>query len=59
MHEITIVKRRTRVWPIVLALLVLALIIVAALWLTGYIDVRQTGVTFDVLLLQPASPPGT
>jgi peptidoglycan/LPS O-acetylase OafA/YrhL len=35
MQEITIVRRRTRIWPILIALLVLALIVLAVLWLMG------------------------
>jgi uncharacterized membrane protein YcaP (DUF421 family) len=35
MQEITIVRRRTRLWPILIALLVLALIVLAVLWLMG------------------------
>jgi hypothetical protein len=37
MREIAIVRRRTRVWPIVLMLLLLAAIVVAALWMMGYL----------------------
>ena len=58
MHEITVVKRRTRVWPIVLTLFLLALAVLAVLWATGYMDVGQSGVTFDALVTPPASAPG-
>jgi hypothetical protein len=37
MREIAIVRRRTRVWPIVLMLLLLAAIVVVALWMMGYL----------------------
>jgi len=50
MQEITVVKRGTRVWPIVLTLLVLALVALAVLWAAGYLDVGRSGVTFDALL---------
>jgi hypothetical protein len=35
MEQITIVRKRNRVWPLVLAVLVVALIVVAALYLIG------------------------
>ena len=35
MEEIAIVRRRSRVWPIVLAILLLVVIALAAIWLTG------------------------
>ena len=35
MEEITIVRRRTRIWPILIALVVLALIVLAVFWLMG------------------------
>ena len=35
MDEITVVRKRSRVWPIVILLLVLALAVVAVLWLMG------------------------
>lgn len=50
MHEITVVKRRTRMWPIVLTLLLLAFIVLAILWATGYLAVGQSGITFDALV---------
>jgi hypothetical protein len=55
MHEITVVKRRTRVWPIVLILFLAALIVLAILWATGYLDVGQSGITFDALLTPSGS----
>jgi hypothetical protein len=57
MHEITVVKRRTRVWPIVLILLLAALIVLAILWATGYMSVGQSGITFDARLIPLGSPP--
>lgn len=35
MEEISIVRRRSRLWPIVLAVLVLAAVVLAALWFIG------------------------
>jgi hypothetical protein len=35
MDEITIVRKRSRVWPIILTLLILALIVLAVVWLMG------------------------
>jgi hypothetical protein len=35
MEEIAIVKRRSRVWPILLTLLLVALVVLAALWMMG------------------------
>jgi hypothetical protein len=35
MEEITIVRKRSRLWPILIALIVLAAIVLAALWLMG------------------------
>jgi hypothetical protein len=35
MDEITIVRRRTRVMPIVLMLIVVALLVLAGLWMLG------------------------
>ena len=56
MHEITVVKRRTRVWPIVLILFLAALIVLAILWAAGYMNVGQSGITFDALLIPIGSP---
>ena len=36
MEEISIVKRRTRIWPVVLLLIVIALVVLAVLWMAGY-----------------------
>ena len=55
MHEITVVKRRTRVWPILLILLLAALIVLAILWATGYMNVGESGITFDALLIPSGS----
>jgi hypothetical protein len=35
MEEISIVKKRSRAWPIVVTILVLALILLAAFWFIG------------------------
>jgi hypothetical protein len=35
MEEISIVKKRSRLWPIVLAILLLVVIVLAVLWLMG------------------------
>jgi hypothetical protein len=35
MEEITIVKKRSRLWPTLLAILLLAVIVLAVLWLMG------------------------
>lgn len=45
MEEISIVKRRTRIWPVVLLLILIALVVLAVLWMAGYfqpavVDVR-------------------
>ena len=58
MHEITVVKRRTRVWPIVLTLFLLAIVVLAIMWMTGYLNVGQSGITLDALLIPIGSPPG-
>jgi hypothetical protein len=47
MEEMSIVKRRTRIWPVVLLLILIALVVVAVLWMAGYfqpavVDVRVT-----------------
>ena len=36
MEEIAIVKRRTRIWPVVLLLILIALVVLAVLWMAGY-----------------------
>ena len=36
MKEISIVKRRTRFWPVVLLLILIALVVLAVLWMAGY-----------------------
>ena len=58
MHEITVVKRRTRVWPIVLTLFLLAIIVLAIMWMTGYLNVGQSGITFDALVTPSGGAPG-
>ncbi|MET0215390.1 MAG: hypothetical protein ABW292_20440 [Vicinamibacterales bacterium] len=45
MEEIAVVKRRTRIWPVVLLLILIALVVLAVLWMAGYfqpavVDVR-------------------
>jgi hypothetical protein len=45
MEEISVVKRRTRLWPVVLLLILIALVVLAVLWMAGYfqpavVDVR-------------------
>ena len=45
MEEISVVKRRTRIWPVVLLLILIALVVLAVLWMAGYfqpavLDVR-------------------
>jgi hypothetical protein len=47
MEEISVVKRRTRIWPVVLLLILIALVVLAVLWMAGYfqpavVDVRLT-----------------
>ena len=47
MEEISIVKRRTRIWPVVLLLILIALVVLAVLWMAGYfqpavVNVRVT-----------------
>ena len=59
MHEITVVKRRTRVWPILLTLLLLAFVVLAILWVMGYMDVGASGITFDALVTPSGSAPGS
>jgi hypothetical protein len=48
MNEIAIVKRRTRVLPILLMLLVVALLILAGLWMLGMLPGVEAA-RFDVL----------
>jgi hypothetical protein len=45
MEEISVVRRRTRIWPVVLLLILIALVVLAVLWMAGYfqppvVDVR-------------------
>jgi hypothetical protein len=47
MEEITIVKRRSRVWPILVTLFLVALIVLAALWMMGD---RPVNVSWDQLI---------
>ncbi len=48
MNEITIVRRRARVLPILLTLLVVALLILAGLWMLGMLPAIEAA-RFDVL----------
>jgi hypothetical protein len=38
MEEISVVRRRTRIWPIVLLLILIALVVLAVLWMAGYFE---------------------
>ncbi|HEY5618003.1 MAG TPA: hypothetical protein VIK60_08660 [Vicinamibacterales bacterium] len=38
MDEIAVVKRRTRIWPLVLMLLLVACFVLTALWMMGYFE---------------------
>ena len=49
MNEITIVKRRTRVLPVLLTLLVVALLVLAGLWMLGLLPGMEPA-RFDALL---------
>ena len=45
MEEISVVRQRTRIWPVVLLLILIALVVLAVLWMAGYfqpavVDVR-------------------
>jgi hypothetical protein len=44
MEEITIVKRRSRLWPLLLLLIVIALVVAAAIWFMNERQVDQFGV---------------
>lgn len=55
MQEIAVVKRRARIWPVVLLLLLVALAIFALLWMTGYFQPEEFN--FNVLnLTAPTAP---
>jgi hypothetical protein len=57
MEEITIVKRRSAVWPILITLFLLALIVLAAVWMMGD---RPVDVSFNqVIELGRRSTSGT
>jgi peptidoglycan/LPS O-acetylase OafA/YrhL len=43
MEEITVVKRRARLWPMLLMLLLVVLIVLAALWMYGERTPNQVG----------------
>ena len=47
MEQLPIVRRRTRVWPIVLAIVVIALLVAAAFYVLG--DRSVTNVTMEWL----------
>jgi hypothetical protein len=44
MQEISVVKRRARIWPVVLLLLLLAFIVLATLWVMGYFGPTEINV---------------
>jgi hypothetical protein len=44
MQEISVVRRRSRLWPIVLAVVVLALVALALWWFSGARGVEEFGV---------------
>jgi hypothetical protein len=45
MHEIPVVKRRARIWPIVLMLILLAMIVLGAFWAMGYFGTTEITVS--------------
>jgi hypothetical protein len=56
MEEIAVVRRRTRIWPVVLLLILIALVVLAVLWMAGYfqpavVDVRVAPVASVVTAL--------
>jgi peptidoglycan/LPS O-acetylase OafA/YrhL len=55
MEEIAVVRRRTRIWPIVLMLILIALVVLAILWMTGYFQPREFN--FNVLNVPAATAP--
>lgn len=50
MEEISIVRRRARIWPAVLLLILVAVIVLAALWVMGYFGPTEINV-----LMAPSS----
>ena len=46
MEEIAVVKRRTRIWPVVLLLILIALVVLAVLWMAGYFQPAVVDVRF-------------
>lgn len=56
MEEISIVKRRSRVWPILITLFLLALIVLAAVWMMGD---RPVDVSYDQPIELERSASGT
>jgi ABC-type transporter Mla subunit MlaD len=50
MEEISIVRRRARIWPAVLLLILFAVIVLAALWVMGYFGPTEINV-----LMAPSS----
>jgi peptidoglycan/LPS O-acetylase OafA/YrhL len=55
MEEIAVVRRRTRIWPIVLLLLLVALAVLAFLWMTGYFQPQEFN--FNVLNVPAPTAP--
>jgi peptidoglycan/LPS O-acetylase OafA/YrhL len=55
MEEIAVVRRRTRIWPIVLLLLLIALAVLALLWMTGYFQPQEFN--FNVLNVPAPTAP--
>ena len=56
MEEISVVRRRTRIWPVVLLLILIALVVLAVLWMAGYfqpevLDVRIAPARFGFTAL--------
>jgi len=38
MEDISVVRRRTHIWPIVPFLILIALVVLAVLWMAGYFE---------------------
>ena len=53
MNEIAIVKRRTRVLPVLLTLLAVAILLLAGLWMLGLLP-EMAPAAFDSVLWSPA-----
>jgi hypothetical protein len=48
MEEISVVRRRTRIWPVVLLLILIALVVLAVLWMAGYFQPAQFDLNVQV-----------